>query len=178
MAQLTSYSPLVKAQALDFYLYTNKTRKQIAAELKIPVETLHTWAVKDKWPAKRRELANDLKERTHAEALRIMNENRAIIMRRHLEMTGKLEEHIGKMLDDVDSRNVLFDPEDIEHVAKALNSSALISGRVVGLDAKQGNGPTGTPVNVLINTNFTPTPIEQPVTSIDVQPVEDEEDPF
>jgi hypothetical protein len=186
------HPPHVKVKARELYLTTKLTLAEIAGRVAVPLNTVRSWHFHDKWPDERRRLEKDLQERSDFEAARVVQESRVGVMKRHLTVGEKIEDHAEKILDKATEDEKNLKPDDLLSVSKAFQASGNITGRVVGLDQAGGRagGPTG--VAVLINTNFVPTPSapqnppgpdpkspEDVGDLIDVEPEPDEdEEPF
>lgn len=172
--RIAAHSPLTKIKALELYLYSSLTLREIAKQVKVPDGTLRSWYQFEKWPAQRRALQKDLQDRLHEETARIIRENRAAVMKRHIKVGGKLEDQIEKVLDKAVEKGDLFKSEDLLNLGRALQSSGKVTGAAVGIDHRN-QSDASSPVNILIHTGMSPRPAEDPEpVTVDV-PVEDSE---
>jgi len=151
------HPPHVKVQAKELYMFTTATYKTISEKLGVPKPTLRFWSKEDKWPDERRKLERDLQERSSFEVAKTIRDNVGKVLSRQLAVGEKLENHIQKIVDKALDDDTMLTPEDVMLLAKAFNSSGRITSQAVGIQHRNMRSKDGvTPVNVLINTNFTP----------------------
>jgi len=182
-------SPVTKARALELYLFSNKTQREIADEVGINFLSLKQWIVVERWGDQRKQLEKDLQEEISLQRTRFVKKNLLKVMKDHLSLGQSFEAEVKRRLDQNVKRGVPTTAEDLERLGKALQTGTNVSARAVGLDRRDAFAPTqGVNVNLLINTDLKPTRVvpgpcdisSEPVDrrdSIDVQPVSEDDDP-
>ena len=158
------HPPHIKQAAKEMYLCTDKKIGDISKILEVPTTTIQSWIVQNKWSDERRKLEVDLQERSSYEIAKVLRENVGQVVRRHLEVGRLLEEHVRVIVEKANKNpEVHLKPSDLMDLAKGFNQSAKITGNTVGVGKATRFGGSETPVGVslLINTNFSPTPIDK-----------------
>ena len=178
-------SPATKAKALNDYLFSDKSRKEIAEECNISFSTLLTWMKNEKWAEQRRQLERDLQQEISLERTRFVKRNLLKVMKDHLKLGQDFEKEVKRRLDLNSKRASPTTAEDLEKLGKALQTGSNVSARAVGLDRREAFAQSPQMnVNLLFNTDLNPTParptrpapVSEPIDVQDVTPVDEDKD--
>lgn len=165
------YTPYQRQQAKAMYIMEGRSARQISELLNVPVVNIAQWRNLGKWASQRAEIIKELDEKMRADVHRIVNENKTVVMQRHLDIGSKIEQAVEKVVDEsLSDDGRPLNPEELELASKAFMQSAKVTGQVVGLSSREH--AEGNNMNILIQTGFTPEPVRiltpTPVT-VDVQ---------
>ena len=107
-----------------------KSIKDVAAEIAVPVNTVRQWVVRGHWNARLREM-RDQREEEEAIALSIFRgENRIEEVKGQLAAGKRGREMVQEMLDDPTNR---FDAGELKRLGEALAAFSGVAARAVGV---------------------------------------------
>jgi transposase-like protein len=135
------YPVAVKQRALELYLTTALTIKEIAQKVGVAYGTVTVWSSRHKWAAVREKYADELRKSFEMEQLDIAKQNRTKVIRRQLGTSENLDDTINAELDtlsenamDKNGHRKTVGTGKIADLARAAKASADIAARAVGLD--------------------------------------------
>jgi len=164
-----TFSQTTLNKAYDLFLQTDMDLSDIALDLGVSSKLVASWARKGKWVDRKRGLEEEEMQAADAKYRSVVRENRVPVVKRHLAVSGKLEEGIEKFIDvelDKDAPN----PVQLERMSRALAASTGVSARAAGITEKPHEDTIKeskkTPL-ILLNVN--PSPVQPRDIGVDVK---------
>mgnify|MGYP001569184761 CR=1 FL=1 len=134
------YDVRVKAKAYELYLSSAMTPTDIALSVAVPENVIRGWIRGGRWADRRMEIEVTLLAEAENKYRRLVLENRAPTVERHLTIGKKLEDLIGKLVDatqgkdgEIDMREVNKMANSIDKLAKAWSSATAVTARSAGI---------------------------------------------
>jgi transposase-like protein len=130
---IDNYSPEVKAKAYELYLTTDFSLSDIALDLSINSKVVASWSRAGKWRDRKKTVEMELFNSAEDKYRSIIVANRTPVIERHLAVSKKLEDLIGKAADAIE--NCGDDPSsmEIKRLAEAMSAVAGVSARAAAI---------------------------------------------
>ncbi len=132
----TKYAPAVKARAYELYLNTDLDTTDIAIDVGVPRSTVSAWAREGHWLDRKREIEQELMQRSEDSYRQLIIRNRKPVLERHLRISEKLEKAIEKVIDEATRDDGVPSDIKLKRLAEALSSATGISARAAALSDK------------------------------------------
>jgi len=154
-----------RAEAYRLYMHTNLSMEEIAAQVDVPLMELVDMAISGKWKKKRQSAIAEITRRADEEFKQVAVKERLTIMKRHVDLSGKLEQTIDNMLNEIEEADLSLKDKSmlIKRLAESLSSSSGVGARAVGITEKginfdqAGDGAAGKVP--LVSLNVAPAPV-------------------
>jgi transposase-like protein len=130
------YDPQVKAKAYEMFLTTDLTLSDIAIDLGVNSKVVASWSRKGNWRKRKEEVEIELFKSAEDQYRSLIVANRVPVMERHLEISKKIEEAIGKVIDEATSGDAIPSSMEVKRMAEALSSVSAVSARAAGIAEK------------------------------------------
>ena len=147
-------------EAYALFVFEAKSARKTSDLLGIPFDTVKSWLKRDKWVMKRKEIETEIMESMHSQALVLISQNHAKVIKRHLNLGERLDQSIDDCIstavgpDGDGEEKILLDPESINFLAKAFKNSADVTHRIAKItdrsigDAEAGGNVFNGPVQI------------------------------
>jgi hypothetical protein len=152
------------SEAYALFVFEAKSARKTADRLGIPFDTIKTWMKRDKWMSKRKEIETEIMESMHSQAMVLISQNHAKIIKRHLNLGERLDQSIEDCIKDNENftgedgeKIIRLDPESINFLAKAFKNSADVTHRIAKINDKMaGDQNAGAIFNGPVQINAMP----------------------
>ena len=154
-----TWGNVVYAKVYAMYVFEGKSMKTASEEVGVPFDTVRAWGKRDKWTMKRKEIEAEIMESMHSQALVLISQNHAGVIKRHLDLGERLDKSMDDCLRESTGHDgtIRLEPESINFLAKAYKNSADVTHRIVKInDRSTGEQTAGTIINGPVQLNVTP----------------------
>lgn len=129
----TKYDPRVKARAYDLFLNSDLNATDIAIDVGVPRDVVMSWAHNGNWRAVKLSMEADMMKDAESKYRRLIAENRAPVIERHLRISAALEDAIERVILDATKDDGMPSDMKLKRLAEALSSVTGISARAAGV---------------------------------------------
>jgi hypothetical protein len=130
------YDPKVKAEAYDKFLNTDMDIIDIAIAVGIPKQVVAAWSKEGGWLKRKEELELEFMRSAESKFRTFIIEHKLPTMIRHLELSRKIEEALGVVLDEAKTSGKPCNSTELRRLAEALSSATAVSALVMNITEK------------------------------------------